>query len=674
MSPATSVPHTTSLHFNNKHYEGDNILDGWANYFESLGAPSNSPMDSNHIHILNVFQSLSTLPSDDPDVFVEDEVAAVIKSLPLRKSAGPDHITYEHLIYAGPILPKVLTILFNAILCSAYIPSTFKHGYVIPLPKSHNKPLNDPSNYRGISLLSCISKLFEKLLLLRLGDVQKSLNPLQGGFRSGVSCVHSAFVFQEAVASLREKYSKVYVAFIDVKKAFDTVWQAGLMVKLHSKNIPSHLWHLLNNWYHQLTSSVIWNADISRPFPIHQGVRQGAILSPLLYSVFVDELLDILSSSGQGVFIDDIFCGAPMYADDLALISDSPEGLQHMLDTVSSYAHSWRYAINAQKSAILVLGESPRSRQQLRSSRSWYIQNNIISESDSYHHLGILRSVHTSTVSRTVERCSVARSTFFALNAVGSRFGCLHPLTSFRLYSSFCLPILLYGCELWCITKTEITMLERVHRKILRTIQGLPLRCPAKALQILMGTSSILSFICKRQLTFVHSFSTLPPDSLPRRVLESRAKCLSLRGIIPTLSSLLEECDLPSINSLMAGSCSRLAWKKQVKRLYLTKEFLAFLDECDHLPLSLCSVRLGSPVNHWRATLGLPILTRQNNFRLRLLVGCDGLEQDASRFRQRKDPSSRAHDASCKLCLSEPEDAPHFISRCPALTPACFPL
>ena len=96
----------------------------------------------------------------------------------------------------------------------------------------------------------------------------------------------------------------------------------------------------------------------------------------------------------------------------LAFISDSPEGLQHMLDIVSSYAHSWRYVINAQKSAILVLGESPRSRQQLRSSRSWYIHNNIIPESDSYHHLGVLRSVYTSTVSCTVERYSVARSTF----------------------------------------------------------------------------------------------------------------------------------------------------------------------------------------------------------------------------------------------------------------------
>ena len=117
---------------------------------------------------------------------------------------------------------------------------------------------------------------------------------------------------------------------------------------------------------------------------------------------------------------------------------------------------------------------------------------------------------------------------------------------------------------------------------------------------------------------------------------------------IPTLSSLLEECNLPSINSLMADSCSRLAWKKQVKRLYLTKEFLAFVDECDHLPLSLCSIRLGSTVNHWRVTLGLPVLTRQNNFRLRLLVGCDGLEQDASRFRLRKDLFSCVRDASCK--------------------------
>ena len=123
---------------------------------------------------------------------------------------------------------------------------------------------------------------------------------------------------------------------------------------------------------------------------------------------------------------------------------------------------------------------------------------------------GILRSVLPSSVHRTTEQCSSARSAFFALNAVGSRFGSLHPCTSFELYSSLCIPILLYGCELWSLTKSEVTMLERVHRKILRTIQGLPLRCPGIALQHLMGVSSAQSLIHQRQLNFMYSLSTLP--------------------------------------------------------------------------------------------------------------------------------------------------------------------
>ena len=88
---------------------------------------------------------------------------------------------------------------------------------------------------------------------------------------------------------------------------------------------------------------MLWNSSISRTFRIRQGVRQDAILSPLLYSLFVDDLLDHLSTSGYGVSVDGVYCGAPMYADDLALRSDAEAGLQHMLDIVSDYAHLWRY-------------------------------------------------------------------------------------------------------------------------------------------------------------------------------------------------------------------------------------------------------------------------------------------------------------------------------------------
>ena len=164
------------------------------------------------------------------------------------------------------------------------------------------------------------------------------------------------------------------------------------------------------------------------------------------------------------------------------MVASSHEELQAMLDIASCYASQWRYQLNSSKSVILVLGESPRSRALARSNRQWMLAGQQLQEVDKHHHFGIQHSVHHSTLARTSERCAAGQSAFFALNPVSSRFGCLHPITSYRLYSTLSLPIMLYGCELWTISKTESLMLERVHRKILRTIQGLPTRCPSVAL------------------------------------------------------------------------------------------------------------------------------------------------------------------------------------------------
>ena len=113
--------------------------------------------------------------------------------------------------------------------------------------------------------------------------------------------------------------------------------------------------------------------------------------------------------------------------------------------------------------------------------------------------------------------------------------------------SHFCIPILLYGCELWSVTASEITMLERVHHKILRTIQGLPLRCHSKALQCLMGAPSILSLIQQRQLKFLYSLSLLPADSLPHLVLIRAPHRRDLFQFLDLwLISLISPLSLPS--------------------------------------------------------------------------------------------------------------------------------
>ena len=136
-----------------------------------------------------------------------------------------------------------------------------------------------------------------------------------------------------------------------------------------------------------------------------------------------------------------------MYADDISLIAKSPTCSQAMLDIVFEYARKWQYQLNSIKSLVMVMIESAatRVREQLR--HKWKLGNSFVHEADEQHHLGILRSVFNSTVHRTNERATLARSAFFAQNGVGLWIGTLHPLTSLKLYCVIRLPIMLYGCE-----------------------------------------------------------------------------------------------------------------------------------------------------------------------------------------------------------------------------------
>ena len=124
-----------------------------------------------------------------------------------------------------------------------------------------------------------------------------------------------------------------------------------------------------------------------------------------------------------------------MYADDLALVAGSPEELQAMLDIVHNYAQKWRYNLNADKSVVMVFGEASCTRKLARSARKWTLGGEVLKEVDEQHHLGILRTVFNSTIHCTNKRATAGRSTFYALNSVGSRFGRLDGCT-FSLHSS----------------------------------------------------------------------------------------------------------------------------------------------------------------------------------------------------------------------------------------------
>ena len=146
------------------------------------------------------------------------------------------------------------------------------------------------------------------------------------------------------------------------------------------------------------------------------------------------------------------------------------------------------------------------------------------------------------------------------------RAGGVHPLVSYRLYSAICVPIFLYGSELRDISSRQFLLLERAHRKILRTLMGLPVRCRVSALLGLMGARSFASLISQRQLSFIHSFSLMSTDTLPRCVLALRRLANHGSGsVLHTWSQLLRRHSLPDIDEILASSISVYGWRRYVR-------------------------------------------------------------------------------------------------------------
>ena len=243
--------------------------------------------------------------------------------------------------------------------------------------------------------------------------------------------------------------------------------------------------------------------------------------SPLLYAIYINDLLSSLEQSRLGVAVGHTYCGVVAYADDIALSSTLAWVLQLMLNICHAYSFRWHYSFNAAKSGILVFGESPVSRSRARLSRSWFIDGSPIPESDSFKHLGIVLSVSGSSLQHTLYSITAARSAFYAIQSVGPRFGLLHPV-SLRLFKAYSLCILRFGLDVIFPTKSELVMLERCQLAILRSLLGLPTRSNAAAIHVLLGTLPMSFVAIKAHLGFLLRVLALPDAATANSILSFR--------------------------------------------------------------------------------------------------------------------------------------------------------
>ena len=240
-------------------------------------------------------------------------------------------------------------------LTHAYLPSNFMLSFIVPLIKDKKGDVTSKDNYRPIALTSIISKVFEIVILNIYSEFLKTA-PNQFGYKFGLSTEVAIFSFKEIVNYYRSLSSNVYICLLDASKAFDRINHFHLFHKLLERNLPKIIVRILFIWYQTQCFAIKWQSRVSAYFNVSNGVRQGSILSPWLFNVFIDDLSINLNNSGIGCCMNNISFNHIQYADDTILLAPSPTGLQKLLNICEKFANCNDMLYNSKKTCCMGIG------------------------------------------------------------------------------------------------------------------------------------------------------------------------------------------------------------------------------------------------------------------------------------------------------------------------------
>ena len=397
---------------------------------------------------------------------VSNNYNKLIKDLKNGKCGGDDLLINELFIHGRDSLCQYLLPLFNLIFDSGIFPDMWRDGLLSPLYKRGNR-LN-PDNYRGITLLSVLGKLFTRVLNNRLESWAENYRiyvEAQNGFRKGRGTVDSIFILHNVINEFMENGNKLYTCFIDFSKAFDYVVHDNLWYKLLKIGIRGKIFNILHSMYENIKTRVFCDGVKSEPFYCQLGVRQGECLSPFLFAMYINDLEMYLSANNSGITASHMKMFLLLYADDIVIFADSAEELQSEINTLYAYRDRWKLKVNSSKSHVVVFKKG-----RMNTSERWMYGNDEITAVTKIPFLGLLFTSNGSFHQAQATLSDQANKALFQLYKKLYSFSNLNVSTILDLFDKFVSPVLNYACEVWGFhTAPDI---ERVHLHFCKRILG----------------------------------------------------------------------------------------------------------------------------------------------------------------------------------------------------------
>lgn len=466
--------------------DNDSKLKVWEDHFKNLAQDSTGNSKSTEKWEPMLDNDVNTFPECDDSIRWND-VTDALKNIPNNKAPGLDGIPNEiwKTVSAevNPVSKMAINMfrILKTMWDSGDIPEIMTTSIVVPVPKKGN--LQDPNNYRGISLIPTFVKILAKILANKLSLISDKYNLIakeQSGFRTREECVSQATIFYEIIKRRKILGLETWIGFIDFSKAYDLVPHMALIFKLRNMGIGGKILNVICGLYEKPKLVVRIGTDTTSSSNYMCGVRQGCPASPILFNFFINDIFNGI----KGTYVPSLGKHIPglLFADDAVVIASNPESLQNSLDIVSNWADMWEMKINASKCGVLRIGS--------KQSYDFKAQDQTLEILQKYIYLGYAFNEDWTANTNIKKNKMKVRNAFFGGYSFLLRTD-IPTAIKIKFINSVLMPIGCYGGETFGMSEYRCTPIQNEINKAIRLVARVGKNTAMERLRNELGIKSV---------------------------------------------------------------------------------------------------------------------------------------------------------------------------------------
>ena len=435
----------------------EGVMERWKDYFAGLLQGAQKEEEGN--------KDVRTGPTHEEDSIDIEEVVEAIAKLKSGKAPGICGIDAEMLKAGGMVVAEWLHRVIKLAWTKGEVVKDWRKADIVPLHKKGSKTLC--SNYRGISLLSIPSKVYARILDSRVRrKTEGEVMEVQGGFRQGRGCGDQIFTIRQLSEKVLEKNKQMVIACIDLERAYDKVSRDRLWQVLESYGIQEGLLRAIQSMYLGSQAWVRTSGKVSGWFPITQGVRQGCVMSPWLFNVFMDGIMRETKEKLQGgVQLTTTNLQLILFADDIVMVTGKEEDMQTNLGEMKKVMDKWGMKMHLGKTKVMMVSRTEED-------CNLNIEGEDIETVKKLKYLGVMVSSDGLCDEEIEQHVGAAAKVVGAMRKEVLERRELLKKTKLRVFNAMVVPTLIYGCETWTMQRRHESNLQASEMMFLRRVEG----------------------------------------------------------------------------------------------------------------------------------------------------------------------------------------------------------